>query len=117
FCRERARSRAAARQGIDHDCAHVLGRRSFRVGHGQRVVLALNAAVEAARAGAAGAGFAVVSDEVRNLAQRSASAARETGQVVDESRAQAADTGTRASRMNDAFNAVVSQFSDIQAAM
>ena len=48
----------------------------------QTNILALNAAVEAARAGAAGAGFAVVADEVRSLAQRSATAARETAQKI-----------------------------------
>ncbi len=50
----------------------------------QTNILALNAAVEAARAGTAGAGFAVVADEVRALAQRSASAARETAEKLEQ---------------------------------
>ncbi|HWA26411.1 MAG TPA: methyl-accepting chemotaxis protein [Lacunisphaera sp.] len=67
----------------------------------QTNILALNAAVEAARAGEAGAGFSVVAEEVRALAQRSAEAARETATKI-EAAVRNSQQGTELSRQTEA---------------
>ena len=68
--------------------------------------LALNAAVEAARAGEAGKGFAVVAEEVRNLAQKSAQAARDTKQMISESMSCVQRSNAEAQEVHEVFGAI-----------
>nr|GEU29190.1 chemoreceptor McpA-like [Tanacetum cinerariifolium] len=89
----------------------------------QTNILALNAAVEAARAGEQGRGFAVVATEVRNLAHRSAAAAKEIKALIDDSVAKVGtgatlveEAGTTMSDVVDSVRRVRDMISEIAAA-
>lgn len=83
----------------------------------QTNILALNAAVEAARAGEAGMGFAVVAEEVRNLAQRSAQAAKDTESIIGNNIAMSGKGVEVAQKVEKAISDITSQVKKVSELM
>jgi methyl-accepting chemotaxis protein/methyl-accepting chemotaxis protein-1 (serine sensor receptor) len=80
----------------------------------QTNILALNAAVEAARAGEAGMGFAVVADEVRSLAQRSAQAAKDTANLIEDSISKSNGGKVKVDEVASAIHTITDEFASIK---
>ena len=80
----------------------------------QTNLLALNAAVEAARAGEAGKGFAVVADEVRNLASRCAGATNDTNELIEESISRTTEGKQRLEHLAGAIRTITGDAAKVQ---
>lgn len=73
----------------------------------QTRLLSLNASIEAARAGQAGAGFAIVADEVKNLAMKTAEAARTTQQLLDAAVSRISQVAGKITNINHEFETII----------
>jgi methyl-accepting chemotaxis protein len=108
----------AAMDGIENQSQQIVGVMSLIDAIAfQTNLLALNASVEAARAGEAGKGFAVVAQEVRGLAQRSASASKEIKSLITRSTAQVQDGAKLAQAAGSSLQAIVTSIRQVSGLM